>query len=234
MDKKLKEKFWVEFIYGSSVVEGVKLTKAEVKDIVKKGYKSKYLKGTPSKHILQAYGQRIVLGLIEKWAKQKKPVDIELLRYIHYLTFQKIDPQAGSYRDNFIKLRSSALMPSFPYVIAVDMRDFNTRFVGAQKKLTPDDLEGIINLIAMAYHGITKIHPFSDGNGRSARLFINLILRRYDLPYILVPKVDNEKYMREVLRAADMGDLQPLIKFQRKLLQKSMRILGSQGLTLQS
>lgn len=233
MDKKLKQKFWVEFIYGSSVVEGIKLTKAQVKDIVQNGVKSKYLKNNPSKHILQALGQRQVLEKIEKWAKLKKPETADRLREIHYLVFEKADGSAGRFRDFHIKLRSSALMPSFPFAISADMRDFNNRLVEAQKNLKKDDIEGIINLIAMSYHGITKIHPFADGNGRSARLFINLILRRYGLPYILVPKVDNEKYMREVLRAADMGDLKPLIKFQKKLLQKSLKLVASQGETLQ-
>lgn len=222
-DENLKQAFWIELIYGSSVVEGIKLTKAQVKDIVKHGHKSKLLLGNPSKHILQAFGQRVVLEKIEKWAKLKKPVTADKLREIHFLVFEKAEASAGRFRDFHIKLRSSALMPSFPFAISADIRDFNNWLVDFQKKLKPDKLEKIIYLVARTYHDITRIHPFSDGNGRCARLFVNLLLRKYNLPYILVPKVDNFKFMRKLLRTADMGNLNPLVSFQRKLLKKSMR-----------
>lgn len=224
LDKKLIEYFWTELIYGSSVVEGVKLTKSQVKNLVKLGRKSLLLKN-PSAEILQAYGQVVALELIEKLAKGKKPITVDILLELHNLVFASVDPHAGQLRQNHIKLRSSALMPSFPFAIAADMRDFNSWLIQEQEKLKPNNLREIVKLIAGVYHGITKIHPFSDGNGRSARLFVNLILRRYRLPYILVPKVDNQKSVRVVLRAADMGDLGPMIKLQQKLLNQSLGVV---------
>lgn len=225
LDKKLIEYFWVELIFGSSVIEGVKLTKSQVQNLVKLGRKSSLLKKNPNAEILQAYGQVVALELIEKLAKNKQPITVDILLELHNLVFASVDPRAGQLRQNHIKLRSSALMPSFPFAIAADMRDFNSWLVAEQTKIKQNNLGEIVKLIAGVYHGITKIHPFSDGNGRSARLFVNLILRRYNLPYILVPKVDNQKSVRLVLRAADMGDLVPMIKLQRQLLNQSLEVV---------
>jgi Fic family protein len=219
----LKKIFWVDLIYVSSVVEGIDLTRAQVEDIVKNEAKSKLLK-TSDENLLQAYGQLLVLKKIESWAKQKKPITTNCLLEIHQLAFGKIDPQAGNYRKGYVKLRSSALLPSFPFVIAADMRDFNSWLQHTQKKLDKNDLEGVIHLIAYSYHQVTKIHPFSDGNGRSARLFVNLLLRRYNLPYIVIPKVDNFVVMRKALRAADMGDLSLMIKYMEQFILESLEL----------
>lgn len=225
-DNSLRDTFWVELIYGSSVVEGVTLKKSEVEEIVKLGKKSKLLQGNPRADLLQVYGQKLVLQELEKWAKAKKLATTKLLQEMHYMVFEKLDVKAGQFRENYVKLRSSALLPSFPFAISVDMRDFNDWLVQVQKGLDNNDVEKIVELIAKVYHQITKIHPFSDGNGRTARLFINFLLRKYNLPYISVPKVDNEKKMRAALRAADMGDLTLLIEFKRKLLEQSLQTVN--------
>lgn len=223
LDEQLKKLFWVEIIYGSSVVEGVNLQKSEVKEIVEFGSKSKLLKGKPRIELLQALGQKLALVKIEKWAKTKDPVTIESLQKIHYLIFSKIDQSAGKFREHHIRLLRTPLMPSLPVVMALELRDFNDWLLRTQKTLNKNKLEEILNLIAQCYHQITRIHPFSDGNGRVSRLMINLILRKYLLPYILVPKVDNEEGMRRVLREADMGDIKPLVGFMGKLLKRSLK-----------
>lgn len=223
LDRNLKYKLWVQFIYGSSVVEGVKLKQSEVEDIIRLGNKSKFLQGNPDPDVIQALGQKYALQAVEKWAKMKKTVTTTLLQELHYLVFEKVDQRAGNFRDAYIELRNSALIPSFPFAIAADMRDFNSWLVAAQKETGRNDLEKIIELITRCYHSVTRIHPFSDGNGRTARLFTNLMLRRYGLPYVFVPKVDNIKEMRTVLRAADMGDMAPMIGFMGGLLEQALK-----------
>lgn len=223
MDKYLKEKFFIDFIYSSSVVEGVKLTRAQVKSIVQKGKRSKYLKNNPSDALLQALGQRQALESIEKWAKLKSPITTQALLTLHDTVFHGVDITSGRFRSSHVVLRSSKLMPSFPFSISADMRDFNQWLLEEQKKIDPKNIKQVIEFVSRVYHTITRIHPFEDGNGRSGRLFANLFLRRYKLPHIMVPKVENAQQVRKVLRDADMGNIKPLVAFNTKLLEQSLK-----------
>lgn len=217
------QNFWIDVIFGSSVVEGDKLTRKQVADIVKNGKKSKLLRGSPNEDLLQAYGQSVALSEIEKRAKQNEPVTVRDLQELHFLVFESSEEGAGKFREHPIALRRTKLMPAFPFSISADLRDFNDWLISTQESLDRKNIKGVIALVAKCYHQITKIHPFSDGNGRISRMFINLLLRKYGLPHILVPKVDNEPKIREALRAADLGDIKPLEAFIDKLLKQSLK-----------
>lgn len=227
---QLKNHIFVDFIYTSSVTdrESMNLKRSDIQDIVQKGANSKLLKNNPQKEILQAYGQKYALEQIEKWADLKKPITVDNLLVLHHMVFAAIDYKAGKFRSHYVQLRNSALMPSFPFAIHADMQDFNVWLIQAQKELK-SDTQAIIKIVAKVYHEITRIHPFSDGNGRTARLFINLILRKYRLPHICIPKVDNDPHMRIALRQADMGELTLLEQFIAKLLRQSQMMVSGYG-----
>lgn len=222
-DERLMEQFWMEFVYGSSVVEGEELTKKEIRDLVKNDKRSTLLQGSPRKAIQQAFGQLRTLELVEDWIKLKSPIGVEYLNQIHKVVFEGVEMEPGIFRKGHVKLRGSKLLPSFPFAIAADIGDFNNWLLWKQKGLTSKNLPGILDLIARAYHSITKIHPFEDGNGRTGRLFINLILRRYGLPYVLVPKVEKFHQMRLALRQADMGNFDLIMNMFDSLLSQSLR-----------
>lgn len=214
---KLKQKFFRKLIYVSSAVEEIDITEKEVEDIIKNGNKSKLLLNNLSDGILQAYDQKTALDRNEKWARDKSVITTGYLLELHNIVFAKIDPKAGRYREKFVKLKGSALQPSFPFALAADMRQF--------KVIDPEDVNQVILFISTLYHDITKIHPFADGNGRTGRLFVNLFLRRFGYPPILIPKVDNVKEMRSALRRADMGDLSELVNLHRSFLGQSYNLL---------
>ncbi|MDO8452620.1 MAG: Fic family protein, partial [bacterium] len=210
-----------------SAVEEIDVTEKEVEDIVKKGNKSKLLLNSPSHGILQAYGQKVALDRIEKWAREKNIITTNHLLELHNIIFVKIDPNAGRYREKFVKLKGSALQPSFPFALAADMRQFNDWLIKEQKVIDSEDVNQVILFISTLYHEITRIHPFADGNGRTGRLFVNLFLNRFGYPPILIPKVDNVKAMREALRKADMGDLSELVELNKQFLRKSYELRQS-------
>lgn len=217
--KLLQEKL----IYTSSTLEGIEISKAQVRDIVRNGSKSKYLNNNPANSLLQAYGQKQALDLIEIWGKSKKVINTKHLLEIHYTVFNKIDSKAGRYREAFVKLTSSKLMTSFPYSISSEMYEFNNWLLFWQKENKSPDIRDIVILTAKCYHEINKIHPFIDGNGRSARLFVNLLLRKYKYPYIVIPKSRKTIVMKEVLKQADAGDPTGIVKFFSNLLNTSLR-----------
>ena len=223
--KQLKFEFYKKLIYVSSAVEEIDVTEKQVEDIVKNDHRSMFLQNNPTEGVLQAYGQKMALDCIEKWAKEDCLITTNYLLELHNVVFEKIDPKAGRYREKYVKLRDSELQPSFPYAISGDILEFNDWLVKNQALVDTDALDSVVEFISTVYHDVTRIHPFSDGNGRTARLFVNLFLRRFGYPPILIPKVDNDETMRLALRMADMGDIQPLVKMNRKFLTDSVNLV---------
>jgi hypothetical protein len=69
-----------------------------------------------------------------------------------------------------------------------------------------------ILLAIQLHHGITKIHPFKDWNGRIARLMLNVALMKTGCLPILIARTERRTYY-ETLEMADMGDFSPLVSF---------------------
>jgi len=65
---------------------------------------------------------------------------------------------------------------------------------------------------AIAHYNLVRIHPFDDGNGRGARILMNLILLRAGYPPAIIRSADRAGYL-EALRQADGGDVEPFIRF---------------------
>ena len=63
--------------------------------------------------------------------------------------------------------------------------------------------------MARLHNEYERIHPFRDGNGRTGRLVLNLILVRGGYPPAIIRKIDRGRYLK-ALRRADAGDYMPL------------------------
>lgn len=74
-----------------------------------------------------------------------------------------------------------------------------------------------IELAALAHWKLVFIHPFYDGNGRTARLLMNLLLMRAGLPPAIIRKEDRHFYY-ETIKTANMGDVRPFIRFIGRLV----------------
>jgi Fic family protein len=80
-----------------------------------------------------------------------------------------------------------------------------------------------VQLAALAHHKLTHIHPFTDGNGRTARLFMNLVLMQKGYPMVVILKNDRRKYYR-ALEKADKGNTDEIEKFVAQAVERSLNI----------
>jgi Fic family protein len=82
-------------------------------------------------------------------------------------------------------------------------------------------------LLAVNFHYMfVRIHPFRDGNGRTARLLSNFFLLQHGFPPIIVPVKQKERYM-DSLRKWNIGDSQPFAAHMAELLQESFNLYFS-------
>lgn len=214
---KLKEQFKIEMTYNSNSIEGNSLTLKETFLVINQGIT---IKGKPLKDHLEAKDHFAALKYLSDLVEDnKKPTFSEvLIRQLHRLIMQETDRKwAGKYRNANVIISGSGHTP--PEAIEVPKKMANLiRWIRAnQKKLHPMELAAIV------HHRIASIHPFFDGNGRTARIVMNLFLMQAGFPLVIILKNDRAKYY-SVLAKADRGDYQPLVRFIAQGVERSLNI----------
>ncbi|HSN78302.1 MAG TPA: Fic family protein, partial [Anaerolineae bacterium] len=79
------------------------------------------------------------------------------------------------------------------------------------------------DVAALAHHRLAAIHPFIDGNGRAARLVMNLLLLRDGFPPTIIRRENRSQYYR-VLAQADMGKNAPIVNFVGRAVERSLAV----------
>lgn len=213
---KLKEQFAIEMTYNSNAIEGNKLTLKETFLVINEGLT---IKGKPLKDHLEAKDHHEALSYLYDLIEHEKKVVISevLIRNLHKLVVRETDPSAGSYRSSNVMITGSKHIPPEAYDLSKLMRELINWIRNNKKKLHP------IELAAIAHHKLVYIHPFFDGNGRVARLLMNLLLMREGYPLVVILKNDRKKYY-QMLEKADKGNLNPFVQFTTQAVERSLNI----------
>lgn len=215
--QKLKEQFEVEMTYNSNAIEGNSLTLKETYLVINEGIT---IKGKPLKDHLEAKDHHEALEfLYELIGRDSKPTLSEhLIRTLHQLIVRKTDEEdAGRYRTSEVLIGGADHVPPNAMRVPHEMRKLITWFIREKKRFNP------IELSALLHHKLVYIHPFYDGNGRTARLVMNVVLMREGFPLVVILKNDRKKYYR-VLDRADKGDYSPLVRFIASAVERSLDI----------
>lgn len=215
--KKLQEQFRIEMTYNSNGIEGNSLTLKETFLVINEGIT---VKGKPLKDHLEAKDHYEALeflsDLVEKG--KKHTISEALIRNLHHIVVKDTDQEwAGRYRISEVIIGGADHAPPSAVEIPGKMRDLINWIKSNQKLLHP------VELAALLHHKLVHIHPFFDGNGRTARLFMNLSLMQKGYPLVVVLKNDRKKYYR-VLARADKEEYLPLVRFIAQCVERSLNI----------
>jgi len=215
--KKLREQFKIEMTYNSNAIEGNTLTLKETFLVINEGIT---VKGKPLKDHLETKNHyealEYLLDLIEN--KKNYTISEQLIRNLHQIVMKETDEQwAGKYRNSGVAIVGSDHKPPNALNIPDLMHKLIIWWKDKQNKLHPAELA------ALLHYKIVNIHPFFDGNGRTARLIMNLVLVQASYPLVTILKNDRKKYYR-VLSQADKNDLTPLIRFVAQAVERSLDI----------
>jgi len=178
------------------------------------------VKGKPLKDHLEAKDHHAALeylyDLIDK--DKKHTISEMLIRNLHQIIIQETDKEwAGKYRNANVIIGGAKHTPPNALHVPPKMKDLIS-WLNSQKNKT-----NIIELAALLHHKLVHIHPFFDGNGRTARLTMNLLLMQAGYPLVIILKNDRKKYY-EVLDKADSGNYEPLVKFIAQSIERTLDI----------
>ncbi len=215
--KKLQEQFRIEMTYNSNAIEGNSLTLKETFLVINEGIT---IKGKPLKDHLEAKNHYEALeylsGLVEK--SRKQTISEQLIRNLHQVIMQETEKKwAGKYRNSNVIIGGAEHKPPDAISVPYQMAKLIKWWQDLQKKLD------VIELAAIIHHKLVYIHPFFDGNGRTARLIMNLILMQGGYPLVVILKNDRRKYYR-VLSEADKDNVIPFVRFIAQAVERSLDI----------
>jgi Fic family protein len=197
--KQIREYFRIGMAYSSNALEGNSLTETETKIVIEDGIT---IGGKPVRDHLEALGHSEAYDLLFRLAKHQDITEANV-KELHRLFYYRIDAkQAGRYRKHRVIITGTDFIPPAPEKVPVLMTGLSETRV----KHHPVEFAAII------HKELVTIHPFIDGNGRAARLLMNLALLQAGYPLAIIPPVSRRDYL-DTLNRTHKGSAEPFVNF---------------------
>ena len=212
---KIREGLKVEWTYNSNSIEGNTLTLRETRIVLEGGMtvSGKSLREhfeITNHHEAIAYLEAIVNPGYKIWERD--------ILDIHALVMSKIEMEfAGRLRNGSVRIVGANFVPPNPLKVPAMLHEL-IDFVNANKMALND-----IVLATLFHHRLVWIHPFFDGNGRTVRLAMNLLLMRSGYPPAIILKNDRKKYY-DALNQANNGAYKKLLLLMVQAVERSLDI----------
>ena len=212
---KIKESLALEWTYNSNSIEGNTLTLRETQMVLQEGVT---IKGKSLREHFEAKNHEKAITYLLKLVNDNyilRSVDILSL---HQLVLNLIeDDFAGRLRNGGVRISGANFIPPNASKVA-DLFDELVDFCN-NNPLNLNDIE----LATIFHHKFVWIHPFFDGNGRTVRLVMNLLLMRKGFPPTIILSTDRKKYY-EALNQANNGNYQKLMLLMCQALERTLNI----------
>ena len=208
----LRKDLVLRWTYHSNAIEGNTLTLKETK-VALEGIT---VGGKTMREHLEAINHREAIFFIEELVSQKEPLSQRDIKDIHLLVLKKIDDQnAGIYRNtNVIIAGAEHTPPDFVHVLS-EMENLIRWYQNEAQELHPVERAGRVHA------DFVKIHPFVDGNGRTARLLMNLELMKAGFPAAVLPVEKRLEYYEALDAAHTQNDHQPFLSLIIEIVELS-------------
>lgn len=215
MLNQIKAYFKISFTYTSNAIEGNTLSLSETKIIIEDGIT---IGGKPVKDHLEVIGQAKAYDLLFEIAKNKQNVNERTILKLHRILYCNIDENnAGQYRNcNVLITGSEYDLPKFDKIPQL-MKNFCAEIPEKQKLLHP------VEYAAWLHERLVSIHPFIDGNGRTARLLMNLALLQAGYNIITIPPVVRNDYICALQDAQLNNSIQSFYNFISEMVLESQK-----------
>ncbi|MBK6449279.1 MAG: Fic family protein [Saprospiraceae bacterium] len=211
--KSIKESLTLEWTYNSNSIEGNTLTLVETKLIIEEGIT---IKGKSLREHFEAVNHQVAIEMIESLVDKNHLLNVHDILIVNGVVLQNIEKEyAGRYRTSGVRISGANFVP--PNALKID--DLMTELINWVNEYPID----IVIKAAIFHHRFVWIHPFFDGNGRTARLIFNLLLMQAGFPPAIILKNDRKKYY-DALNNSNNGDYSKLLLLVLQALERSLDI----------
>ncbi|XP_048858551.1 protein adenylyltransferase FICD [Brienomyrus brachyistius] len=214
--RRVMEETYYHHIYHTVAIEGNTLTLSEIRHIIDTRY------AVPGKSLQE---QNEVIGVDSAMTyinstllSRVGSVTIDDILEIHRRVLGHADPvEAGRLRTTQVFVGHH--IPPHP-------RDLERHMTELVQWLNSEEAFNLhpVEFAALAHYKLVYVHPFSDGNGRTSRLLMNLVLMQARYPPITIRKEQRAEYYG-ALDAANEGDVRPFIRFVAKCTEITLDTL---------
>lgn len=213
--KTLDKWLSTELAYTSNGIEGNTLTRKETELAIEEKLTSG---AKPINDYLEAINHAKAFEFIKNAATQNIKINEDFVLQIHKTILSGIDDtNAGFYRSVRVRISGSQTVLPNPLKVPDLMNNFGKWLVEKN-----DDI--LIKAIEAHYRLVT-IHPFVDGNGRTARLLLNAMLLENGYAPIIIRKIDRRRYLSALETYQTKEDRDPYYNFMLSALNKSLKMM---------
>ena len=207
----LQKSYDVDLTYTSNAIEGNTLTLRETAELIEHGIT---VGGKPLRDHLEAVDHYNAVLWMRELAEKATPIDEMTVRELHRRIVARSQPGIGGVYSTLPR-RIAGSPVAFPNAVKIPqlMKDYG-EWLGKTGQVPATSFDAHFRLVA--------IHPFADGNGRTARLLMNLLLLREGYPPISVRPEDRKKYLDTLEHASLRDDLKPFQTFMHERLDATL------------
>jgi Fic family protein len=207
----VRQSYDLEITFSSNAIEGNTLTLRETKEVIEHGVT---IGGKPLKDHLEAQDHHMALDYMYEMARGQELLSERIVKELNSLVVKRTQSDiAGRYSPlPRVVSGSKTVFPSplkVPEMMEALARDL------AKTEFTP-------TAAFEAHFRLTNIHPFADGNGRTARLLMNLILVRGGYQPVAVRVKDRDEYLDALEVASNDRNIKPFQIFMHQRLADTM------------
>ena len=211
--KSIKDSLSIEWTYNSNSIEGNTLTLQETKMVIEDGFT---IKGKSLREHFEVINHQEAIEFVESLASDDYLLNKLDILSVHHLILQKIEKEfSGKLRTSGVRISGANFVP--PNALKVD------EFVSELIHFANNSEMDILIKSAIFHHRFVWIHPFFDGNGRTARLLLNLILMKSGFPPAIILKNDRKKYY-DALNQANNQDYSKLLLLILQAVERTLDI----------
>ncbi len=212
--KNLEEWFDIEYTYTSNAIEGSTLNRSETALVVEKGIT---VKGKSLREHLEAVNHDKAIDFVRSLLKKGHQfINQDDIKGVHKIVLTGIDDEwAGKYRLSDVFIRGADVEPPPPHHVPFKMRDL-VGWLELQQEEHP------AKIAADLHFKFVAIHPFVDGNGRTGRLLMNLVLMQSGYPLAIIKTEERDAYIDAINEGTVTGDLTDFYKVVYGAIERSL------------
>lgn len=208
---QLQKHYDVALTYSSNAIEGNQLTLRETAEVIEHGIT---VGGKRLRDHLEAADHYEAIQWMREEVAASKPVTEATVTELHRRIVLRSNPEIAGFYSTFPRrIAGSAVVFPNPAKLPALMREFGDDLSRSEVGHHP---------AFDAHYRLTAIHPFPDGNGRTARLLMNLMLLRSGFPPIAIRPEDRAEYLASLERGSTTDDLSTYRQFMGRRLAETL------------